>query len=151
MFDTTDDQGWCDIGYEISEKIVKLYNDEDWRVFIRSIERLNRDVYLGVLQIFPLIPSRFHLEILEILLHHARGEAWLDAFTELSKVYEVEPTPVMGILHRTNALEKFEQEFSNWVNFEFNEHDNFDCYYRRYRHLIRSETQKFYETLQKIT
>ena len=151
IFDTTDDQGWCDIGYETCDRIVKSYCDDDWNDFVGSIKRLKSEVHLGVIEILPLAPNRFHARLLEALLLHARGEAWLEAFTELSKLSETQPQLVRDILSKTRSRERFEREFAAWVNFPTNISEDFATYYHRYRHLIRSETQQFYESLKEIT
>ena len=147
MFDTTDDQGWCDIGYETCEKIALSYEDNDWCEFLNSLERLNDGVYLGVLEIMPLAPSRIHPNIIESLLEHAKGEAWLEAFSEFSMVLQDSPEVADDILSRVSVLKKFEAQFIVWVNFKVNENEDFCSYYRRYSHLIDQQSRECYESL----
>jgi hypothetical protein len=151
IFDTTDDQGWCDIGYETCERIVQSYSDDDWSEFIDSIGRLQTQVHLGVVEILPLVPNEFRVSLLETLLLHASDEAWLEAFTELSKMLCGQPELARRIFSRTESKDKFEMAFTAWVNFERNMGEDFAAYYRRYCHLIRAETQQAYEALCKIT
>lgn len=151
IFDTTDDQGWCDIGYETCERIVQSYSDEDWNEFIASIGRLKREVHLGVIEILPLVPNQFRVRLLEALLLHSSDEAWLEAFTELSKISYGQPELPKGIFCMAESKDKFELAFTAWVNFERNMGEDFAAYYRRYCHLIRPETRQAYEALWKIT
>jgi len=48
IFDSTDDQGWCDIGYATCERIVTSYGDDEWNDFVGSIERLSGEVHLSL-------------------------------------------------------------------------------------------------------
>jgi hypothetical protein len=151
IFDTTDDQGWCDIGYETCERIVQSYSDEDWNEFIGSVGRLKLEVHPGVLDILPLVPHQFRLDLLQSLLVHSSDLAWLEAFTELSKMLHGQPELAKGIFSSAGSKDKFELAFTAWVNFERSTSEDFAAYYRRYCHLIRPETQQAYESLSKIT
>ena len=112
-----------------------------------SIGRLRREVHLGVVEILPLVPDQFRVGLLEALLLHASGEAWLEAFTQLSETLYRQPELAKDIFSRTKSKDKFELAFTAWVNFERDVSEDFAAYYRRYCHLLRPETQQAYESL----
>jgi hypothetical protein len=147
MFDTTDDQGWCDIGYELSETITHSYSDDDWQRFFDALGSLNDGVYLGVLEIMPLIPKKYHQRVIEELLVHAKSETWLEAFASFYETVKKSPEVAELVLVRVNLLKKFEAQFISWVNFKVNENEMFRSYYERYSHLISQEARECYEAL----
>ena len=149
MFDTTDDQGWCDIGYEMSESITQSYGDEDWLRFLDALGSLNEGVYLGVLEIMPLIPEKYHQRVIEELLVYSKSEAWLEAFTIFNETLKKSPEIADLVLARVKLINSFEAQFISWVNFKFKENEGFRSYYERYSHLISQEARECYESLSK--
>ncbi len=147
MFDTTDDQGWCDIGYEMSETVTQSYGDENWLEFIDALGSLNKDVYLGVIEIMPLIPDEYQHRVIQELLVYAKSEAWLEAFSIFYKILKKSPEALDLAFARVNLLDNFEKQFISWVNFEVNESEEFSSYYKRYSHLISEEARCCYASL----
>ncbi|MBU2986373.1 hypothetical protein KO528_13510 [Saccharophagus degradans] len=147
MFDTTDDQGWCDIGYETSEKITRSYAEEDWISFIGALGGLNEDVYLGVIEIMPLIPDKYHLSVIEELLVYAKSEAWLEALSIYYETLNKSIEAADSLSTRVNLLSNFEKQFISWVNFKVDESEAFSSYYERYSHLISKEARDCYASL----
>ena len=147
MFDTTDDQGWCDIGYELSERITQSYCDEDWVRFLGALGSLNEGVYLGVIEIMPLIPEKYHQQVIEELLVYAKSEAWLEAFSIFGETLKKSPEITELVFSRANLLKNFEAQFISWVNFKVKENEGFRSYYERYSQLISQEARDCYESL----
>jgi hypothetical protein len=150
-FDNTDDQGWCDIGYELSEKISRSYDRADWENFISSVGELKEGVFLGVVEILPLIPEDLPLKLLNLLLIHAKHEAWLEAFSIVSSLYFTENQKVLSVIDFSVVKKKFESEFVSWVNFPYNLDSGFMSYYNKYKHLIDENSRKLYESIAKVT